>query len=204
MTTPHDPGPAAAQERRQAGRLRVMDEHDVARAHGGGEVPGVVLEHRLVVAVFVLAERAAVPLTPVEVVVEPLGDLEEAGIALDHQPAGVDAGTANVRQQHAEHLGDAPARGRRVEAHDGRAGKPLTQPLAVIDETVDAIAGHDLGEQPRVLRREHHFVHRRSCPGSPIEPRPSIRSDPEPVELGLRAALHQAGDEVTGTQLAAQ
>jgi hypothetical protein len=43
---------------------------------------------------------------------DPLGDGEEVLVALEHYPAGIDAGASQVAEQEVEHLGDpaAPAR----------------------------------------------------------------------------------------------
>ena len=40
------------------------------------------------------------------------GDLEELLVALDHYPAGVDAGHREVAEQEVQHLGDHPLLGR--------------------------------------------------------------------------------------------
>jgi hypothetical protein len=44
-----------------------------------------------------------------------LGDREEVRIALDHQPARVDAGAADIGEQRLQHLGDTAAGRRRID-----------------------------------------------------------------------------------------
>jgi hypothetical protein len=65
----------------------------------------------------------------VDLVVQPLGDGEEPGVAGDHQPADGDVQILHVPDQDLEHLGD-PATGRgRVDVPDGAPGQHLPDPV---------------------------------------------------------------------------
>ena len=46
---------------------------------------------------------------------ETLGDGEELGHAVDHEPPGVDTAPARVGEQHLQHLGDTPTLGGGVD-----------------------------------------------------------------------------------------
>jgi hypothetical protein len=124
--------------------------------------------------VLILAEGPAVAGRAVEVVVKALGDLEEAGITVDHQPSRVDPDAAHVRQQDPQHLGDAAARCRRVDAQDGCPVELFAESLAGVDEGVDALSGNDLGEHPRILGGKGHLMHLvdppRGCRGRAARP----------------------------------
>jgi hypothetical protein len=93
VAAPHDHGCPGAHGADHPGGLGVVEDHHVARPHDLHQ-PGRIrrpsaLEHGPLVA----AQRAAVTGGPVQPVVQPLGHGEELGVALDHQPASVDAAT---------------------------------------------------------------------------------------------------------------
>ncbi len=52
---------------------------------------------------------AVVALVAVQAVMQALGEREELGVPLDHQPSGRQADSQSERQQDVEHLGHAPA-----------------------------------------------------------------------------------------------
>ena len=79
----------------------------------------------------------------VEAVVEALGDAEEVGVAVDHDPARVEPGAADVADQRAQHLGDAAAVRGRVDGPERPAGEQFP---AARDGVLEA-------RQP--VRREH-------------------------------------------------
>ena len=117
----------------ETGRLRVVDQDDVVRTHEREQLVRIAAQSLLVVAPLRVAKGAAIPGRAVEPVVNALRDLEEAGVALDHEPADVEPRAASVGQQRLQHLGDAAARGGRVDVEDrsashrrlGRLGNPL-------------------------------------------------------------------------------
>jgi hypothetical protein len=55
--------------------------------------------------------------------VDPLGDREELRVPLDDDPAGVDAGPPDVREQRLKHLGNPAARGGRVDVQHRAASE---------------------------------------------------------------------------------
>ena len=72
----------------------------------------------LVVLRVLVAERPAVTGLAVQRVVDALGEREELGVAVEHQPAVVDAGAPPVREQRLQHLGHPAAVGGRVDVPD--------------------------------------------------------------------------------------
>ncbi len=123
-----------------------MQNDDVAVGDGVAELVAAGLERGEVGLALLVAERAAIALGAVQHVVEALGDLEEALVALDHGPARVDAGAARVGQQRGQHLGHPAAAGRRVDMPDHAAVEEL---LRLDDGALDLrvlLVGEDVGE----------------------------------------------------------
>ena len=144
----------------QTGRLRVVDDHDVAGAHVAGEPREVLGEHRLVDAAGLLVERAAVALGAVQAVVDALGDGEELGRALDDDPARVDPGAARIADERAQQLHDAAALGGRVHVPDHVA---VQEPPALVDralEPLDLLRGEDRAEAVGAPRRDRDHERR--------------------------------------------
>ena len=145
VTAPDDLCAGARHRRGETGRLRVVDQDDVVGTHEREQFVGIAAQRLLVVAPLGVAEGAAVARRAVEPVVNALRDLEEAGVALDHEPADVEPRAASVSQQCLEHLGDAASRCGRVDVEDrpashrrlGRLGNPL-------------VAGDPLGPDQRL------------------------------------------------------
>ena len=73
-----------------------MQQNDITRPDERQHLVGVSPQRPLVVLALLVTERAAVAGRAVKAVVDPLGDGEELGIALDHQPARIDPGAACV------------------------------------------------------------------------------------------------------------
>jgi hypothetical protein len=115
VAAPHDPRAGAPHRVREAGRLRVVDHHHVARTHERQQFVGVAAKRRLVMAPLGLAQLAAVAGRAVEAVVDPLRDREKRRVAFDHEPARVDAGPADIGEQRLQHLGDPAAGCGRVD-----------------------------------------------------------------------------------------
>jgi len=59
----------------------------------------------------------------VDLVVQPLGDGEELGVATDHQPADRDIEIVHIPHQDLQHFGDPAAGGGRVDVPDGPPGQ---------------------------------------------------------------------------------
>ena len=103
--------PAFDHRGREAGGLRIVDQDDVVRPDEREQLVGVLAQRLLVVFSLGVSECAAVAGRAVKPVVDALGDLEEGGVTLDHEPADVEAGAATVGEKGLQHLGD-PAAGR--------------------------------------------------------------------------------------------
>ena len=115
----------ARELRREPGGLRVVQDHDVAGAND--RVRRVATLRRIdlvVVAMLGRAQRTAVAGGPVEMIVDAFGDLEEAGVAVDDDPASVDARALGVREQRLQELGDAATGRGRVHVDDAPSGEP--------------------------------------------------------------------------------
>jgi hypothetical protein len=115
------------------------------------------------------ASSAAVAGAAVEQVVDPLRDLEERGIAVDHAPAGVEADPAHVGQQRLQQLGDAAAARSRVDVPDRAAPEELPAVLHAALDLAEALAENGT-EALRIhaadvdlLERAHAWRLFRSC-----------------------------------------
>src|SRR5205823_10715472 len=109
VAAPDDLNPALAQGGNEAHGLRVVHQDDVAaldQAHerfsvGFGDPPHDVS--------FGITESAVVTGFAVQPVVYALGDGEELGVAVDHDPPAVHARALRIPHETMEHLGHAPA-----------------------------------------------------------------------------------------------
>ena len=81
---------------------------------------------------------------------DPLRDLEEGGIALDHHPAHVDAGGAAVRDERREQLGHAAAAGGRVDVPDRT---PLEVPARALGRPLEPLPLLLAEHRPEALER---------------------------------------------------
>ena len=101
---------------REPGGLGVVQDDDVVRDAGKDRSSSrVPTQDPLVAGMLVGAERTTVADRSVQVVVDPLGDVEELGVAFDHDPSGVDVDPAHVGEQRLQKLGDPAAGRRRVD-----------------------------------------------------------------------------------------
>ena len=130
-----------------ARRLRVVQDHHVALVHARRDLRDIARQHALVRAPGVVVERQAVALGAVQPVVDPLGDREELGRAVDHHPARVDAGAARVGDERAEQLDDPAAAGGRVDVPDDPAAEQHAGHLHPALELLIA-AGWEDGAEP--------------------------------------------------------
>ena len=112
MAPPDDARTRTSEDARQASRLGIVEQHDVSAADERQELVRVLVQHPLIVATLGFSEWATITGPPVEPVVNPLGDLKEGVVALDHEPSRVDAGSTHVGEQRDQHLRD-PSAGRR-------------------------------------------------------------------------------------------
>ena len=104
---------------REAGCLRIVEDHHIAGAHVLDEPFGVVSRDLLVCGALGGPQLATVAGRAVQQVMQALRELEEGRRALDHEPASVDVEATRVAEQRGQHLGDATALGGRVDVpHD--------------------------------------------------------------------------------------
>ena len=149
MATPHDPRTGRPEPLHHAGCLRIVQQHDVAATDLGEEVGQVRGEDTFVRGVLGGTERATVPPIPVQAVVQALRDGEELPLAIEHQPAVLDARSSPVRQQGLEHLGDAATVGRRVHMPDRAIPEGRTCPNRRLEDVLHAVRSQD---PPRAAR----------------------------------------------------
>src|SRR6476469_1878997 len=100
-------------------------------------------------------------------VVDPLGHLEEGRIALDDDPARVDAHAAHVREERLEQLGDAPAGGRGVHVDDPTTGEAGARGCGRVPEPGGALRADELLEAVRIERLDLDLVQHPDLPGRP-------------------------------------
>src|SRR5262245_5772151 len=125
VAAPDHHGPGSRERMREPRRLGIVEEDDVARPDESEELLGVRSKDLFIVAVLRGAEGAPVTRRAVEVVVDPLGDGEEAWVPFDDDPLGVNPRTAGVRQERAEHLRDAAAGRGGVDVQDSATCEPF-------------------------------------------------------------------------------
>ena len=93
----------------QPGGLGVVQDDDVAGLHPLLQLSQCLFQRLPVGVLCRLIQLPSVAGLAVEQVMDAFGDLEELVVALDHHPAGVDAGTGQVAEQEVQHLGDPTA-----------------------------------------------------------------------------------------------
>ena len=139
MAAPDHRCPLPLEGGHQPGGLGVMQEDDVA-----GLDPLLQLSKRLFQSLAVASSCRLVQLAPVaglavEQVMEAFGDRKELVVALEHHPAGVDAGTSQVAEQEVEHLGDPAALLGGVHVPQPPATQPLGRHLQATQETAAGV-----------------------------------------------------------------
>jgi hypothetical protein len=102
-----------------------------------------------------LVQVAFVTGLTVEQVMDAFGDREELLVALEHHPAGIDAGASQVAEQEVQHLGDPTALLGGVDLPQPPAGQPvgrLGQPVQEASAVVRVEHGLEPSRiQPRYL-----------------------------------------------------
>ena len=135
-----------------------MQEHDIGRRHALGEQLGVLGGDALVGGTLGIAQRPAVAAVAVQAVVQALGDVEELRVAADRHPAPVDADTAHVADQRAQHLGDPAAMRGGVDVPEGPPFEQLAPACHRVLEVRQALGCEDLPEALGVKRRDGDVV----------------------------------------------
>ena len=180
VAAPDRADPGALKVRREAGRLRVVQDHDVARADVREHARGVLPGDLLVDGALGDAERAPVAGGAVQGVVQPLGQAEERRDALDHQPARLDAEVARVADQRGQHLRDAAAGRRGVDVPDGAAGEALAQRRRTIAGGRDRLRADHALEQTERARRDCYLVRLDHAGDAPL-PGPAVPAVSPPL-----------------------
>ena len=125
VAPPDDRRAEPPERRSEAGGLRIVQDDDVARPDQPVDLARIRAQRPFVRLGLGGAQRPAVARRPVQAVVDPLRDVEERRVSLDHEPSRRDAAAAGVAQQRLEQLGDAAADRRRVDVdHCARAQHP--------------------------------------------------------------------------------
>ena len=158
VAAPNDPRTGVLGSRDEARGLRVVDDDDVIRAHEARS--SSALAPRIVLVVPSLRRHRGRRRRPAsrKAVVDPLRDCEERGIALDHQPARVDARAAGVGEQRLQHLGDAAAARGRVDVQHRATGKRLARSCRGLLEPRHPLRADQRLEPRGVDRMDVHFV----------------------------------------------
>jgi hypothetical protein len=86
-----------------------MDDDDVTRSDGSTQIDRVRAGDVVVPPALGVAQRSAVAEHTVEPVVDPLRDVEELRVALDHGPARIDPIVEQISQARPEELRDPAA-----------------------------------------------------------------------------------------------
>ena len=145
--------PRSSQGTGEPGRLRVVEEDDVAGLHPRDHLLALPRQRGVVRRPRGGVEPPCVTGDAVQPVVDPLGDGEELGVTAHHQPADVDPVPAGVRHEGAQHLRDAAAaRGRVDVPHDApveqdpRRGDVGLEPFDALgrEEGLEPLQGHRL------------------------------------------------------------
>ena len=159
MATPHDPHTGRPEPLHHACRLRIVQQHDVAMTDLGEEVGEVRAEDTFERGVLGGTERPPVPRIPVQAVVQALRDGEEVRLAIEHEPAVLDARSSPVREQGLEHLGDAATVGRRVHMPDRAIPEGHTCPRRGLEHVLRAVWRQDRREQLEGDRLDLDLLH---------------------------------------------
>ena len=158
VASPHHPGARVCQRRGQPGGLRVMQQHHIAGPDPGRQLHRVRGQHLRVMSGLRRAERGS-GRAAVDLVVQPLGDREEPGVAGDHQPADRDVQVLHVSDQDLQHLGDPATSRGRIDVPDGAPGQHRPELLGCPDQLRISRGADDRLQpghgQPRHLHRMH-------------------------------------------------
>jgi len=142
-------------------RLRVVDDDDVAATDDGDDGIRVPPHRRLVGRALAGAELAPVSRRPVQAVVDPLRDVEELRVGVDHAPVALDAHAEGVPDERVEKLGDAAARRGRVHVHEPSPVEALGERVGGRHEEGDALASDQRLEAAGIDRHDLDAPHRR-------------------------------------------
>jgi hypothetical protein len=123
----------------QPGGLGVVQDDDVARLDPLLQLCEGLLQRLPVGVLCRLVQLAPVAGLAMEQVMEAFGNREELLVALDHHPAGIDAGPSQVAEQEVEHLGDPAALLGGVDLPQPPAAQPLGRHLQATQEAATVV-----------------------------------------------------------------
>ena len=148
-------------------RLGVVQDHHIPWPDHRGELGLVAPDDLAIVLVLGISQRPAVAGRAVQMVVEPLGDAEEALVALDRHPSSVDTRAARVAEEHPQHLRD-PTPGRRgVNVHHAAIAQPVAERIRGIPEKVlEALGPDKLGQVVGIGGGDVDLAHGDPLPGA--------------------------------------
>jgi hypothetical protein len=166
MAAPQSHSAGRLDSRDESCGLGIVEEDNVARLDQLGQVARAVFEDLFVGLLLFRAQRITVTRVAVELVVQALGDREELGALPEHDPACIDSGVVRVREEAAQHLGDAAAETGRVDVPDGASLEVLDREVGDLADAVELLV-HDRAvafERLRIELDERGLSHQRGPP----------------------------------------
>jgi hypothetical protein len=146
VATPSDHGSVLLQDVDQACCLGVVEHHHVIRPDDLQDLSGIPSHDRDIVIPITIRETQAVPHPTMEVVVNAFGDREEVLVALDDQPARIDACSPLVTKKGLQHLSDPPTRLRRIDVPGDATAQDIPSVLHRVTKALRAGPADDRGE----------------------------------------------------------
>jgi hypothetical protein len=147
MTPPHHARAGRTEPVDHAGRLRIVQQHDVATVDKGEHLGEVGAQVPFVGAVLVRAEWTTVAPRAVQEVVQSLRDREELRAGVEYEPPVLDPRPAPIGEQCLEHLGHATAVRRRVDMPDRAVAERAPRPRRCVGQATGALGRQDAREQ---------------------------------------------------------
>jgi len=126
---PDDPCAPTDQMAGETGGLGIVEDHDVAWLDPPDQNGSIRFEDRSVVGTLVSTELSGISRDSMKPVVQSFGDGKELGVGIDDDPAGVDPGVVHIAHEKVQHLGHAPAGGRRADVPEPPTNQGATGAL---------------------------------------------------------------------------
>jgi hypothetical protein len=179
VATPYDVRAGLVDAADEAGGLRIVQQHDVARPYLLREAGLVLVKDPRVVLVLGGTELGPGVHGAVQRVVNPLCDREELRVGVEHQPPGVDTRAAGVSEQRLQHLRDATAVGSGIDVPHDPAGQEGASPRSGRHEPLRPISGQQRAEHLERHSLDIDLSHRvmvAPTSGSRADPRGATRT----------------------------
>ena len=170
VRAPDDRHPCLEQPRDHAGRLRIVQQHDVRGTNALRHQLDVVLAAALVGGTLGLAQRTSIACVSVQPVVQALGYAEELGVACDRYPARITPAAARVSDQRAQHLGDAATLGGRVDVPERPRLEQLAPAAERVLEARERVGSEHVSQALRVERSDGDVLEPHAREHSPLSP----------------------------------